>query len=160
MPSSLLSSPSSLLLNYSLPLNIGNSYTFNTIAPAILQSTYIDAELVARGDYNVAQQYGNIFNLHQAIYPILISNEGGESIYPNNAEAYEYFIFKLPSNIFVALQSSWIIANSIQEIQSLSLNLTVNSLQSYTDVTRILNAIATLGYTDISSSVSSNISTS
>lgn len=158
MPSSLFNSSNPLLLNYNLPMSIGNSYTFNTIAPAILQSTYIDAELVARGDYNVAVQYGNIFNLHQAIYPILISNENGDTIYPNDAQAYEYFIFKLPSNIYVALQSSWIIATSIKEIQSLSLNVTVNSLTSYTDVTRILNAIATLGYVDITSNVSSNIS--
>lgn len=148
-----------LLLNYNLPFNIGNSYTFNTIAPAILQATYIDAELVARGDYNVATQYGNIFNLHQAIYPTLINQENGQNIYPNDAQAYEYFIFKLPSNIFVALQSSWIVANSIEEIQSLSLSMTVNGLASYTDVTRILNAVATLGFTDISSNVSANIST-
>lgn len=142
-----------LLINYSLPLNVGNSYTFSTIAPAILQGSYVNAKLIAKGDYTVANQYANIFTLHQAIYPILINKNSGVSIYPNDPTAYEYYIFKLPSNIYVALQSSWIIGSSITQIQSLSLSITVNNLNSYSDVTRILNAIATLGYNSLTSSV-------
>jgi hypothetical protein len=148
-----------LLINYNLPLNVGNSYTFNTIAPAILQGTYINAKLIAKGDYTVATSYANVNTLHNAIYPILINGATNLSIYPNDPQAYEYYVFKLPSNIYVVLQSSWIVAASIQLVESLSLNITVNQLTSYSDVTRILNAIATLGYTNITSNVISSLNT-
>ena len=144
-----------VLINYNLPLNVGNSYTFSTIAPAILQGTYINAKLIAKGDYTVASSYANVYTLHNAIYPILINQATGTSIYPNNRQAYEYYVFKLPSNIYIVLQSSWIVSASIQLVESLSLTITVNGLNSYSDVTRILNAIATLGYTNLTSKVTS-----
>ncbi len=42
----------SSLLNYNLNLEVGNTYTFNTIAPAILQATYTNAVLIAKGGYS------------------------------------------------------------------------------------------------------------
>jgi hypothetical protein len=146
-----------LLINYNLQLNVGNSYNFSTIAPAILQGSYTNAKLIAKGDYTIASSYANIYTLHNAIYPILINQSGGTNIYPNDPQAYEYYVFKLPSNIYVVLQSSWIIAASISIVESLSLNITVNELTAYSDVVRILNAIATLGYTNITSNVISAI---
>lgn len=151
---------SQLYLNYNLPLSVGNSYTFNTIAPAIISGKYLNAKLIGKVNYSVAMSYANIFTLHQAIYPILINQQNGTSIYPNDPEAYEYYLFKLPSNIYVVLQSSWIVAASIEQVQSLTLSITINTLQNYSDVTRILNAIATLGYTDISSNVASSLNSS
>ena len=144
---------SNILLNYSLALDIGNVYTFNTIAPGILQAQYINAKLTAKGDYDLAVKFSNIVPLHNAIYPLLLNTPNGSSIYPNNPKAYEYYIFKLTSNITIALQSSWIVANSIELITGLGLNINVYDLGGYSDVTRILNAIYTLGYTNVDSNV-------
>ncbi len=148
---------SSNLLNFNLDLQVGNIYTFNTIAPAILQATYSDAKLIAKGDYDLAISYANINALHSNIYPLLINTPSGTSIYPNDPKAYEYYIFKLPSNLKIALQSAWIVADTIQLVTGLYLTVTVNNLGSYNDVTRILNAIALLGYTNISSAVNNAV---
>jgi hypothetical protein len=141
------------LLNYNLALTIGDIYNLNSIAPGILQATYSNAKLTAKGDYDLAIKFTNVNSLHAAIYPILINTPNGTSIYPNNPKAYEYYIFKLPSNITIALQSSWIVANSVQLVTGLGLSINVNNLGSYSDVTRILNAIYALGYTSIDSNI-------
>ncbi len=148
----------SSLLNYSLNLEVGNTYTFNTIAPAILQATYTNAVLIAKGNYTLATSYSNVNALHINIYPVLINQPNGTSIYPNNPQAYEYYVFQLPSNLIVVLQSSWIIGNSIQLVTGLTLTINVNNLGGYSDVTRILNAISTLGYTNINSNVTNYVS--
>lgn len=145
------------LLTYSLSFSVGAVYNFNTIAPAILQASYQNAKLIAKGDYDLAISYANINALQANIYPILINQTNGTSSYPNDPKAYEYYIFKLPSNIIVALQSSWIIPGSVEEVVGISLTVTINGLNSYNDSTKILNAIALLGYTNISSNITTYV---
>ncbi len=147
------------LLTYNLDFSVGAVYNFNTIAPAILQASYQNAKLIAKGDYDLAISYANINALQANIYPILINQPNGTSTYPNNPKAYEYYIFKLPSNIIIALQSSWIVPGSVVEVVGISLTITVNGLNSYNDSTKILNAIAMLGYTNISSNITTYVPT-
>ncbi len=143
---------SPILLNFNLPFNIDNKYNFRTIAPAILQNQYKKALLIGKADYFIANQYANISALQQLIYPLLNGNDE-TNIYPSNPKAYEYYIFRLPNCLLVALQSAWIIPDSIELCTELSLNIKVDNLQTNQEVSGILSAIASLGYVNINANV-------
>jgi hypothetical protein len=132
------------------PLVVGNIYNFNTIAPGILNLTYTNVKLTGSVSYDVAIKYVNINALHASIYPLL-----GPS-FPNDPAAYTYYLFKVQSGDTICLAADWIDGSTVVVVQSLTLNITITSLPDLADITKILNAIKSLGYTDVTSNTISN----
>ncbi len=141
------------LLNFNLCLFVGDTYIFKTNAPTVLQPEYINAKLIIKADYKVASQYANIQNLQNQVYPILLGLPNGPTLYPSSLDAYEYYVFKMPSGIIVVMQSGWIDNTSVRLVTGMSVNVNINNLSSYSDVSKILNALATMGYNQITSNV-------
>jgi hypothetical protein len=121
------------------PFEIGKVYTFNTIAPGILQATVKNAKMMAALDYETAKMYENIDLKFRQIYPVLPSGT------PNTPEACVYFRFQTESGEKIILADLWINESTIDTIEHINIQVTLvnGSLQ---DITRIRNAMNALGY--------------
>ncbi len=119
---------------------IGQTYTFNTLAPAILGANFQNVKLVAILDYNTAMKFNNVAQQNQVILPLLPKGT------PTDPSQYVYLLFSTQSNTTVLLAYNWIDPSSIAQSQSISLNITVNNVGT-PDITTISNALSLMGYT-------------
>lgn len=125
----------------SYAFEIGKVYTFNTVAPGILQTTYKNAKMKAALDYDTAKMYDNIDLKFRQIYPVLPPGT------PNTPESSVYYLFTSESGEPVVLADIWINTGTIDTIEGINfqVNFTNASLQ---DMNRVRDACLALGYTN------------
>lgn len=122
----------------SINLNIGVSYTFNTLAPGILQAVVKNAKLKAVLDYETATKYDNIDLKYRQIYPQLPNGT------PDSPSTCQYFLFKSESGENIIMADQWIDQGTIDTVEFI--NFTVNfSRASLSDMPRVRDALNALG---------------
>ena len=120
-------------------LELGKSYTFNTLAPAILGTQIKNAKLLSIMDYSTAVAYDNIDLKFRQIYPNLPNGT------PDDVSAAFYYRFLSESGERIILADQWIDMTTVESITHI--NIKVNFTQaSLADISRIRDALNALGY--------------
>lgn len=123
----------------SYQFEIGKVYTFNTVAPGILQATVKNAKMMASLDYETAKMYENIDLKFRQIYPVLPSGT------PNTPEACVYYRFLTESGEKIIIADIWINESTIDTIEHITIQTTLVNA-SLQDMNRIRDAMNALGY--------------
>ncbi|MEM5877740.1 MAG: hypothetical protein QXF12_02550 [Candidatus Aenigmatarchaeota archaeon] len=119
-----------------LNLVVGNIYNFNVYPNTVLGFRFLGYKLSSIMDFNTANKFANILNLHNIIYPYLPSGT------PSNYMNYTYYMF-VKNDRRVVVADAWIIPSSIEvtnEIETLIKLKNVNStmLNVITEQLRVL----------------------
>ena len=110
---------------------LGQNYSFNTHAPAILGATLKNLKLVGQITYEQARTMDNVDLRHRQIYTLLPPGT------PDNPRQYNYYLF-------VTLGVPWIIENSIENVTTRQIKITITDIPT-TKVNRLKESLAILG---------------
>lgn len=122
-----------------MALNLLTTYTFETRAPAILGAKIKNAKLVSIIDYHSAVKTYNINNQHANIYRHLPAGT------IRNPEKYIYYVFETINNERKCFADVWINMDSVQEMLSETLTITVYSTANG-DAERLRNLLLAAGF--------------
>lgn len=125
----------------SYDFKVKSVYTFNTIAPGILQSTFKNARLTAELDYESAMLYENVNQKFRQIYPLLPPGT------PDRPESATYYRFVTESGEKVILADLWIDSGSVISVTSIDFQVTFTNA-SIADMSRIRDMLNAMGYTN------------
>lgn len=125
-----------------IPFQIGKTYTFNTLAPTVLESVMKNVKIMSIMDYDLANSYINVDLVQKAIYPLLPIGT------PNNPKDYVYVLFMTEAKIKSVLAIDWIDVNSIQEITSATINVRINGA-ALEDIPKIRDTLKLMGFTNL-----------
>ena len=119
------------------------TYTFNTLAPAILGASIKNAKLIGILDYDTALSYDNVNLKYRQIFPILPTGT------PNQPEKCLYYRFLSESKEKIILADQWIDENSIEVIDHVSfqVNFVDASVEDLSRVRDLLNASGYVNFT-------------
>lgn len=98
---------------------VGAMYSFNTVAPAIIGSTYKNLTLIGQTTYDIASVMDQIEIKHRQIFPLLPSGT------PDNYTLYDYLVFKDSVNNKYVFGIPWIDSNTIIQSNAGTLTLTL-----------------------------------
>jgi hypothetical protein len=129
-----------------LPFELNSVYSFNTVAPAILGLEFKRVTVLAVLNYSIANTFINIETNHINIYPYLPTGT------VNDPKTYQYLLIKTETGENTVLAIPWIDLDSVTQVTTQSLILTVNNINS-TDTTKIRDAMIMLGYNSFTISV-------
>jgi len=118
---------------------LGTTYNFNTLAPAILGSNVKNATVLGIIDYTTASNYITPETRHVDVYPYLPTGT------VNDPKKYTYILFKSESNVKFVLGLPWIDLATVVQVVSLTINVTVNNA-STGDANRIRDSLILLGF--------------
>lgn len=124
-----------------LPFELNSVYNFNTVAPAILGLEFKRVTVLAILNYSVANTFINIETNHVNIYPYLPPGT------INDPKTYQYLLIKTESGNDTVLAIPWIDLNSVTQVTTQSIVVTLNNV-STTDTVKIRDAMIMLGYND------------
>jgi hypothetical protein len=126
-----------------LNMTPGNTYTFNTTAPAALGVQIKNAKLLEICTYERAIKIENIILKFRQIYPVLPPGT------PNNPALFLYYYFESESGEQVLLAEPWIDANTIALVEATNIQITCPnvSLDQITAIRNALNSLGITGYT-------------
>ena len=122
----------------SLNLVINNVYTFQTLAPAILNATYRNAKLEASYNFQTATKQQNVEALYRAIYPVLPPGT------PSDPATQIYHRFITESGERVILADNWINGGTVITVTSLSFGARIVNA-TIEDRERVRKALSHLG---------------
>ncbi len=94
-------------------------YNFATYAPTILGDSYNNMEVMSIMGLDDAMKEDNIFQLHAQVFPHLPDGT------PNVPNQYDYIKFRTSAGNTVILAYTWVVENSIQEVTSTTLRVTI-----------------------------------
>lgn len=121
-------------------MQIGKTYTFNTVAPAILGAIVKNAKLISILDYTTALALDNIDIKYKSIFPLLPSGT------PPDPASSIFYRFISESGEKIILADVWISESTIVVVDFI--NIQVNIMNAaLTDITVIKDALNALGYT-------------
>ena len=120
-------------------MDIGNHYSFDTLAPAILGASVKGAKLLAVLDYDTACLHEHMLAKFRKIYPVLPTGT------PNDPAATKYYRFKSQSGEYIVIADCWINQSTIVEIISATLKVTISDC-TVDDVSKVRNALNALGF--------------
>ena len=129
-----------------LPFELNSVYSFNTVAPAILGLEFKRVTVLGVLSYSVANTFINIETNHINIFPYLPTGT------VNDPKTYQYLLIKTETGENTVLALPWIDLDSVTQVTSQSLVLTVNNINN-TDTTKIRDAMIMLGYNNFTISV-------
>jgi len=121
---------------------IGTSYNFLTLAPAILGTQFNNATLLSIMNHDTAMKFANIDQQAQIVYPALPAGT------PNNPQSYVYLLFQTSAGTNVVLANVWINESSITVATTATITVTVTKVTT-ADVTVIRNILLNAGYNSI-----------
>lgn len=121
--------------------SVGNTYSFNTLAPSLLGATFVNAKVIGIIGYDLAVTFTNVDLKQRAIYPLL--PQGTVS----DPKKYNYILFQTQSNINVVLALEWIDQNTIESVDLSTLEITVPNV-SYSDSNKIREMLSLLGFSN------------
>lgn len=120
-------------------LELNKTYTFNTLAPAILGTQLKNAKLLAMFDYSTAVKYDNVDLKFRQIYPALPAGT------PDQPESCIYYLFKSESDEKVVFADQWIDHTTIEVIEHIHFQVSFTDA-SILDMSRVRDALNALGY--------------
>jgi hypothetical protein len=120
-------------------LDIGKTYTFNTVAPSILGTSIKNAKLVAVLDYQTALSFDNIDLKYRSIYPLLPANT------QDTPELNIYYRFQTESGEKIIMADIWIQESTIETIEHVNFQILFTQA-SMKDIPRIKDALNAMGY--------------
>lgn len=117
--------------------NVGNTYSFSTLAPAILGETYSTVQLVGEMDFKRAMKEQDVQAKHRQIFPLLPPGT------PDDPRQYTYLVFRDLQDRETVLGYPWIDQNTIVVATSQTLNLTIPNMtqqqaQNVSDALRLM----------------------
>lgn len=118
---------------------VGNNYTFNTLAPAVLGASFINAKVIGIVGYDIAVTMMNIDLKQRAVYPMLPAGT------PNDASKYTYLLLQTQSGSKTVIALEWIDQNTIQIVNSVTLEVTIPNANP-TDAREVSQMLSLLGY--------------
>jgi hypothetical protein len=124
-----------------MELSIGNVYTIDTVAPAVLGARFARVKLNGIVGYETAKNFINAIDIHKVVYPMI---PAGASL---NAKSLTYYIFNKEDGTTLVLARDWINLNTIVLVTSITAQITV-TLDSGTETENIRKALLALGYTN------------
>jgi len=119
----------------------GKTYSFKTIAPITLNSTYTGVTLKAILTYDIAKMYSDVVNTH-----VKVQEEVGRKI--PGLDTSIFYLFENKDGEKVVLSELWIEPTSIQIVTSLSIRVIVNEVDE-TDKYVIESLLKQAGYTNL-----------
>lgn len=122
---------------------IGSIYTFNTLAPGILQATVKNAKLTSILDYETAKMYINADLMFRQIYPALPAGT------PDHPESCVYYRFTSESGEKIVLADQWVDTTTVENVKNINFQVTVTN-GSLADITNVKNMMNALGFTNYS----------
>lgn len=125
------------------PFKIGSIYNFNTLAPSVLEAMMIHVKILGIIDYHLASKYLDVDLMQRTLYPLLPPGT------PRDARDYVYVLFETEAKIVTVLAMEWIDVNSIEEITSVRIKVTIDKA-ALEDVPRIRDTLKLMGHHDIS----------
>ncbi len=105
-----------------LVFDIGQTYTFNTLASSILGSVVKNAKLVCVVDYDNVIKYHNFIDTTYANILSLLP-EGT----PVDAKSSLYYIFKSESGETLVISQYWVDEDSVEVVEFISFKVTVTN---------------------------------
>ena len=122
-------------------LQINKTYTFNSLAPSILGTTFKNVTVIGIIDYQTATNYIVPDAMHANIYPHLPVGT------PSDPTKYTYYLIRSENGSKTVLAEPWIDADSIVVSSSEVIKITINNV-SQSDVSKIRNTLTLMGYSD------------
>lgn len=120
---------------------IGNSYTFDTAAPAVLGTQIKNAKLLSVLDYETARMFDNIDIKFRTIFPLLPVGT------PDTIELSTYYLFKAESGEKIVIADIWINKSTVVEVGFIQFQVSFTKA-SLADIDKVRNNLVSLGYTD------------
>lgn len=117
------------------------TYNFSTTAPGILGASVVSAKLIGILNYEMAKSFDSIDLKWRTIFPLLPTGT------PDNPASFTFYYFQMQSGAKVVFAEPWIVASSVEVVQSYTAVATIHGLNQQ-DITYIRDAISALGYTD------------
>lgn len=124
-----------------MSFTVKKTYTFNTLAPAILGSSYKNAEMLGEISYEIAITRENIDLKYRQIYPVLPPNT------TDNPKTQKYFIFRTETGQLVTLCEQWVDMASVQEVGGVNFTISFKDAEP-ADKNRIRAVLSAMGYTN------------
>lgn len=124
-----------------MSFTVKKTYTFNTLAPAILGSSYKNAEMLGEISYEIAITRENIDLKYRQIYPVLPPNT------TDSPKTQKYFIFRTETGQLVTLCEQWIDIASVQEVGGVNFTISFKDAEP-ADKNRIRSVLSAMGYTN------------
>lgn len=121
---------------------IGQTYNFNTLAPAILGASFQNSKLVGMLSYDQAVKYTNIDQQAQIVYPALPQGT------PTDPTSYIYLVFETSAQTTVVLANVWINETTIAPSSSTTITVVIAGV-TLADVQPIRNQLLQMGYTQL-----------
>lgn len=125
----------------SLNLATGSVYTFNTLAPGILQATVKNAKLKGILDYEIALKYDNVDTKFRQIYPVLPPGT------VDNPESCTYYLFTAESGEKIVLADQWIDEGTVVNVEGINFQFTFMN-KSLADMNKVRDLVNAAGITD------------
>jgi len=122
-------------------LEINKTYTFDTIAPTILGSNLRNLKVIAITTSTEAVKYDDIYTRNAQIRSIVTNNLP-------DVNAMVFAVFTNPVGDKIVLSTDWIVTNSITEVTSTDIKLTVRGIRNI-DVQTISNVLHELGFVNL-----------
>lgn len=130
---------------------LNSVYSFTTKAPGSLKLSYDRALCKSKTTYDDASKSFKIAAMWASIYPYL-SKDGANTI-QNNPGAYDYYIFQVGLDKRIAIAEPWVNVNSIQLIDSISMNINLYSLNNLSDADNIVRILKAAGYRNFTTNI-------
>lgn len=118
---------------------IGNVYSFNTLAPAVLGVRITRAKLGGIVDYRQACTIINVDMIQRQVYPLLPVGT------PNNTQKYIYYVFTSENGTRICLAKNWIQLTSVELVEESTISVTIPNA-NLEDVERLRSALSTMGF--------------
>lgn len=125
-----------------MAISLNKVYKFNTIAPGILGATFENMKVVGIINYKEALLFEDIISIHTKV-TTTVTNVS----LPMDYQDCTYVKFENGSGLTKILALEYIQADSIVEIQTKKLIITINNFSDQ-DPTIVSNALKDLGYWD------------
>ena len=129
-----------------MPFDLKTRYNFNTLAPALLGSSFKNMTVVSIMDYTVASKYFSPDAQAVSVYPSLPNGT------PSDPKNYTYVLFKPETGDNFVLALEWIDVSSIQLVTSSTVTVTINNTVTG-DTQRIRDSLILLGFTNFTIAV-------
>lgn len=120
--------------------NIGLSYNFSTLAPAILGATYTNMKVIGILTMDEAIKYYDVVTRHEALKGII----PGLPVTPNNMT---FILFQNAAGDKIVLAQNYIDPNTIVAVTTLNLQIDIFNVPSTTEA-QVTQALKELGITN------------
>jgi hypothetical protein len=121
-------------------------YSFDVYPQQVLGTGFKNITVQAVLDYQTALAFADIDALHQNVFKYLPDGT------PNRPQDFDYILFITESGNRTVLGIPWIVDETVQEIGSLKMNITIDGV-SASDIDRVRGCLSQNGYNNIAISL-------